>query len=119
VTTTPILESQSPFVVQMGKDYKAAGYSPSSITFGGEYAYMTADLMVAALKKVAPNFGNLHNQMLKGFTYASPNKGSQNYKYPFMFNASINCGGVVYVEGTVFQVKVPQVCSNSWIKPSP
>jgi ABC-type branched-subunit amino acid transport system substrate-binding protein len=113
VTTTPTIESQSPFVIQMGKDYKAAGYSPSSITFGGEYAYMTADLMIAALKKVAPNFGNLHNQMLKGFTYTSPNKGSQNYKYPFMFNAPVNCGGVVYVDGAVFQVKIPQTCSTN------
>jgi ABC-type branched-subunit amino acid transport system substrate-binding protein len=116
-TTSPILESQSPYVVQMEKDYKAAGYSTASITFGGEYAYMTADLMIAAMKKVAPNFGNLHTQMVNGFSYTSKDKGGQIYNYPFMFNAAINCGGVVYVDGATYQVKVPQTCSSKWIKP--
>ena len=35
-------------------DYKAIGKDISDITFGGEYAYMTADLMISMMKKVAP-----------------------------------------------------------------
>jgi hypothetical protein len=36
--TTPVLESDSPYVKQMLADYKAIGKDISDITFGGEYA---------------------------------------------------------------------------------
>jgi hypothetical protein len=116
VTNTPVLESTSPYVKQLEKDYVASGSSVSAITFGGLFAYMTADLMIAALKKVEPNFANLHNLFTTGFTYTSPIKGGFPYKYPYMFNAPIDCVSVVYVEGTSFEIKAPQVCSNLYLK---
>jgi branched-chain amino acid transport system substrate-binding protein len=120
VASTPVLESGSPWVKQMEADYVSSGQSVSAVTFGGLYGYMTADLMVAAFKKaVSENKltgAGIHSIMQKGFTYTSPFKGGYSYKYPFMFNAAGDCGSVVYVEGTVYQVKAPQVCAPKYLK---
>ena len=120
VASTPVLESGSPWVKQLEKDYVSSGQPASAVTFGGLYGYMTADLMVAVFKKaIAENKltgAGIHSIMEKGFTYISPNAGGFPYKYPFMFNAPTDCGSVVYVEGTVYQIKAPQVCSTKYLK---
>ena len=120
VASTPVLESGSPWVKQLEKDYVASGQPVSGVTFGGLYAYMTADLMVAVFKKaIAENKltgPGIHSIMQKGFSYSPPNKGGFPYKYPFMFNAPTDCGSVVYVQGTVYQIKAAQVCSSKYLK---
>jgi hypothetical protein len=120
IATTPVLESNSPWVQQMEKDYTASGQSASSVTNGGLYAYMTADLMVAVFKKAISENKltgvGIHAMMQKGFTYLSPYKGGFPYKYPYMFNAPTDCASVVYVQGTVFQIKAPQVCFSSYFQ---
>jgi branched-chain amino acid transport system substrate-binding protein len=120
VTSSPVIESGSPWVKQLEKDYVASGQPASGVTFGGLYAYMTADLMIAVFKKaIAENKltgAGIHSIMEKGFSFTSPIKGGFSYKYPFMFNASIGCSSVVYVQGTVYQVKAPQVCSTKYVK---
>src|SRR5204863_4650581 len=56
VTNTPTLEANSAYVKQLVADYEAIGKSANDVTFGGEFGYQTADVMIAMLKKVAPNF---------------------------------------------------------------
>jgi ABC-type branched-subunit amino acid transport system substrate-binding protein len=120
VASTPVLESGSPWVKQLEKDYVSSGQPASAVTFGGLYGYMTADLMVAVFKKaIAENKLSgvgIHSMIEKGFTYTSPLKGGYSYKYPFMFNAPDDCASVVYVQGTVYQIKAPQVCSTNYLK---
>ena len=120
IASTPVLESGSPWVKQLEKDYVASGQSASAVTFGGLYGYMTADLMIAAFKKAIAEHEltgtGIHSIMEKGFTFTSPEAGGYSYKYPFMFNAPDDCASVVYVEGTVYQIKAPQVCSTKYLK---
>src|SRR4029079_19212928 len=73
--TTAVVESNSAYVKQMVADYEAIGKSEADITFGGEYAYMTADLMISMMKKVAPNFDKLVPTIGKGFSYKPPKDG--------------------------------------------
>jgi hypothetical protein len=44
--------------------------------------------------------------------------GNQTYKDPFMYNAPINCGAVVSVNGTKYEVRVPQTCSPKYLRVS-
>ncbi len=111
--TTPVLESKTPYVEQMIADYKASGQPVSAITFGGEYAFMTADLLIAALKKAEPNFSKLHSIMESGFTF-TPKLGGFPVKYPFMYNASIDCGTFVKAENSEYVVVAPFECSNHY-----
>jgi branched-chain amino acid transport system substrate-binding protein len=120
VASTPVLESGSPWVKQLEKDYVSSGQPASAVTFGGLYGYMTADLMIAAFKKAISEKEltgvGIHSIMQKGFTFTSPLKGGYSYKYPFMFNAPDDCAAVVYVQGTVYQIKAAQVCSTKYLK---
>ena len=113
-TTTPVLEQNTPFTKQMAADYTAAGLPAKDITFGGEYAYMTADDMIALLKKIAPNFGSVESTLKSGFSY-SPTAGGSPVNYPFMFNAPTTCGSVLKVENAVYTTSVPVSCSTSYI----
>jgi ABC-type branched-subunit amino acid transport system substrate-binding protein len=113
--TTPVLEQPTPYVKQMVADYKAAGKPASAITFGGEYAYMVADDMVAALKRVAPNFSKVHALLQSGFTYV-PQVGGAPVRFPFMFDASTNCGSTVKAVGSVYKVVTPFQCSTKYYK---
>jgi hypothetical protein len=118
ITTTPVLEEKTPYVKQMEKDYAAEGLSTSSITFGGEYGYTTADMMIAMLKKVAPNFGSLHSVIEKGFKY-TPALGGTPLNYPFMFNAPDDCSSVVKIEGDVYVPVAKFQCSTKYLKAEP
>jgi ABC-type branched-subunit amino acid transport system substrate-binding protein len=120
IASTPVLESGSPWVKQLEKDYVASGQPASAVTFGGLYGYMTADLMIAVFKKAISENKltgvGIHSIMEKGFTFTSPLAGGYSYKYPFMFNAPDDCASVVYVQGTVYQIKAPQVCATKYLK---
>jgi ABC-type branched-subunit amino acid transport system substrate-binding protein len=114
VTTTPVLEQKTPFVQQMINDYTAAGIPSKDITFGGEYGYMTADNMIALLKKIAPNFGAVESTLKNGFSY-SPTTGGSPINYPFMFDAPTNCSSVLKVVNAVYTTATPFGCSTSYI----
>jgi ABC-type branched-subunit amino acid transport system substrate-binding protein len=113
--TTPVLEENTPYVQKMVADYKASGQPVSAITFGGESAYMTADLLVAALKKANPNFSNIHSVMTKGFSYV-PTVGGFPVKYPFMYSAPTDCGTTVKVVNGAFTIATPFQCSTHYLK---
>ena len=68
-------------------DYKAIGKSDSDITFGGLYGYMTADLMIATMKKVAPNFAQLVPTISKGFKY-NPAKDADPLAWPAAYDST-------------------------------
>ena len=112
--TMPVIEQNTPFVQQMVKDYQASGLSTADITFGGEYAYMAADDMIALLKKVAPNFGALESTLKSGFSYA-PASGGSPVNYPFMFDAPTNCGSTVKVENGAYATVTPFACGTNYI----
>ena len=114
-TTMPVLEESTPFATQMVKDYASDGEPTSAITLGGEYAYMTADDMIAALKKVAPNFGELHATLTKGFSYTPPDGGSA-INYPFMFDAPTDCGSTLKVENNKYVAVTDYACSTTYFK---
>ena len=88
--STPVIESESPQVQQMVKDYKAIGKDVADISFGGEYAWMTADLMIAMMKKVAPNFDKLVPTVSKGFAYKPPKDGVP-FNWPSAYNSAGPC----------------------------
>jgi len=113
--STPILESNSPFVKQMVADYQAIGKSSDDISFGGLYAYMTADLMIAAMKKVAPNFGKLVPTVAKGFSY-KPAVDSSPFTWPAAYNQSGSCATVVKVSGTQYQIATPFTCTGKKVQ---
>ena len=113
LTTTPVLEQNTPFVQQMVSDYTAAGIPSKDITFGGEYAYMTADDMIALLKKIAPNFGAVGSTLKSGFSY-SPATGGTPINYPFMFQAPAACGSLVKVVNGAYTTAAPFSCSTSY-----
>jgi ABC-type branched-subunit amino acid transport system substrate-binding protein len=114
-TTTPVIEQNTALVQQMLKDYTAAGYATKDITFGGEYAYTTADNMIALLKKIAPNFGAVESTLKSGFTYTPPQGGSP-ISYPFMFDAPTNCGSTLKVENGAYVTVTPFGCTTSYAK---
>ena len=112
--TSPVIEQNTPFVQQMVKDYEATGLTTADITFGGEYAYMTADDMIALLKKIAPNFGAVQSTLKSGFSY-TPTLGGSPVSYPFMFNAATNCGSIVKIENGAYVPVTSYKCSNSYV----
>jgi hypothetical protein len=75
---------------------------------------MTADDMIALLKKIAPNFGAVESTLKSGFSY-SPATGGSPVNYPFLFNAPTTCGSVLKVENAVYTTAVPVSCSTSYI----
>jgi ABC-type branched-subunit amino acid transport system substrate-binding protein len=113
--STPVIESNSPFVTQMSKDYKAIGKSDSDITFGGLYGYMAADEMIAAMKKVAPNFSKLIPTISKGWSY-KPAKDSIPISYPAGYNEPGSCGSIVKIVGTQYQIPTPFNCNGKKVK---
>jgi ABC-type branched-subunit amino acid transport system substrate-binding protein len=113
--STPVVESGSPFVKQMVSDYKASGKSESDITFGGLYGYMTADIMVAAMKKVAPNFDKLIPTVSKGFAY-KPGKDSIPQTYPASYNQGGPCATTLKIVGSVYQIATPFHCDGKKVK---
>ena len=112
--TLPVIEQQTPFVQQMVKDYQATGLSTADITFGGEYAYMIADDMIALLKKIAPNFGAVQSTLKSGFSY-TPASGGAPVSYPFMFNGSVDCSSVLKIENGVYDTATNYACTRSYI----
>jgi hypothetical protein len=112
--TMPVIEQGTPYVKQMESDYEAAGMTTTDITFGGEYAYMAADDMIALLKKIAPNFGDVGSALQNGFSYSPPSGGSP-INYPFMYDAPTNCGSTVKVENGKYVTVTPYACSTSYI----
>jgi branched-chain amino acid transport system substrate-binding protein len=113
--STPVIESNSPFVKQMVADYKAIGKAESDITFGGLYAYMTADLMVSMMKKVAPNFSTLVQTVKQGFSY-KPAKDSFPLTWPAAYNQFGNCGTTVKISGQQYEIANPFTCSSNRVK---
>lgn len=109
--STPVIESNSPFVKQMLKDYTAIGKSESDITFGGLYGYMTADLMIATMKKVAPNFAQLVPTVSKGFKY-NPAKDADPLAWPAAYDSTGACGSIVKVVGQQYQIATPYNCAG-------
>jgi branched-chain amino acid transport system substrate-binding protein len=108
--TSPILEETTPYGTQMKKDF---GSKP--ITFGGEYAYMAADLMIATLKKAAPNFDKIVPTMSQGFQF-KPAEGGQPLKWPAAYDESVHCGGTVQVAGAAYEVAAPWNCDGKRVK---
>jgi branched-chain amino acid transport system substrate-binding protein len=113
--STPVLESNSPFVKQMVADYEAIGKSESDITFGGLYAYMTADVMISMMKKAAPNFDTLVQTIGKGFSY-KPQKDSDPLTWPAAYNSTGSCGSGVKIDGSKYDLVTPFFCSTNKVK---
>jgi len=114
-TNTPTIEADSPFVKQMVADYEAIGKSASDVTFGGEFGYQTADLMVAMFKKVAPNFDQLVPTISKGFSYKPPPQGSP-LTWPAVYNQGGACSTVVKIANAAYSVVNPWSCSGKRVK---
>jgi ABC-type branched-subunit amino acid transport system substrate-binding protein len=113
--TTPVIESNSAYVQQMIKDYKAIGKTDSDITFGGEYAYMTADLLVSMMKKVAPNFDKLVPTIQKGFSY-KPAKDGIPFTWPAAYNESGQCNTIVKITGGKYVIATPYNCNGKKVQ---
>ena len=113
--STPVLESNSPFVEQMVSDYEAIGKSATDITFGGLYAYMSADLMISMMKKVAPNFDQLVTSVGKGFSY-KPAKDSIPFTWPAAYNQAGQCGSTVEIVGQEYEIATPYNCDGKRVK---
>jgi hypothetical protein len=114
----PVLEAGSPFVKQMAKDYQAIGKTQlSDITFGGEFAYEAADLMIATMKKVAPNFDKLVPTISKGFSY-KPAKDGNPLTWPAAYNESPKCTSVVRISNGAYQIATPFNCNGKRVKVS-
>lgn len=113
--TTPVIESNSAYVKQLISDYKAIGKSETDITFGGEYAYMTADLMVAMLKKAAPNFDKLVPTIGKGFSYKPPVDGIP-FTWPAAYNQSGQCNTIVKISGGKYTIATPYNCNGKKVQ---
>jgi ABC-type branched-subunit amino acid transport system substrate-binding protein len=113
--TTPVVESNSPYVKQLVKDYQAIGKTDADITFGGEYAYMTADLMIASMKKVAPNFDKLVPTVSKGFSYKPQTDGIP-FTWPAAYNQSGQCNTIVKVSSGAYQIATPYGCNGKRVQ---
>ena len=109
--STPVLEANYPFAKQMLADYQALGKTTDDITFGGMYAYMSADLLVATLKKVAPNFQNVVQMVSKGYKY-NPDKDSFPQEWPAVYNSTGKCGAMVQLKGSTFTEVAPYNCNG-------
>jgi ABC-type branched-subunit amino acid transport system substrate-binding protein len=115
-TNTPTLEAKSPFVEQMVTDYEAIGKSQADISFGGEFGYQTADLMVAMLKKVAPDFDKVVPTVSKGFKY-QPKAQAAPLTWPAVYDVGGNCITTVKVaSGGVYEIAAPWFCGGKKIK---
>lgn len=115
-TNTPTLEANSPFVKQMVTDYEAIGKDQSAISFGGEFGYQSADLMVAMLKKVAPNFDKVVPTVSKGFKY-QPQAQAAPLTWPAVYEVGGNCITTVKVaSGGVYDIAAPWFCGGKKIK---
>jgi ABC-type branched-subunit amino acid transport system substrate-binding protein len=113
--TTPVIESDSPYVKQMVKDFAATGKTDADITFGGMYAYDIADLMIAALKKVAPNFDQVVPLMSKGFSY-KPAKDAIPFTWPAAYDQSGQCNTIVKISGGAYEIATPYNCDGKRVK---
>jgi hypothetical protein len=74
---------------------------------------MTADDMIALLKKIAPNFGAVESTLKSGFSY-SPTTGGTPMNYPFMADAPSTCGSVLKVVSGAYTTVTPFSCSTSY-----
>ena len=113
--TTPVIESDSPYVKQMVADYEAIGKGIEDITFGGEYAYMTADLMISMMKKVAPDFDKLVPTISKGFSYKPPKDGAP-FTWPTAYSQSGKCNTIVKVVGQTYEIVTPYNCNGKRVR---
>jgi ABC-type branched-subunit amino acid transport system substrate-binding protein len=116
VTNTPTIEADSPFVKQMVADYQAIGKNADAVSFGGEFGYQTADVMIAMLKKVAPNFDQVVPTVSKGFKY-EPKNDATPLTWPAAYNVGGNCGtSLKVVSGGVYQIAAPWFCGGKKVK---
>lgn len=116
VTNTPTIEADSAYIKQMISDYEGIGKSQTDISFGGEFGYQTADVMVAMLKKVAPNFEKLVPTISKGFTY-KPKAEATPLKWPEVYDTGGNCSTTVkVVSGGVYEIAAPWFCGGKTVK---
>jgi len=116
VTNTPTLEADSAYVKQMVADYEAIGLDEDAVSFGGIFGYETADLMVAMLKKVSPNFDKLVPTISKGFTY-KPKAEATSLKWPAVYDTGGNCDTTVkVVSGGVYEIAAPWFCGGKTVK---
>jgi ABC-type branched-subunit amino acid transport system substrate-binding protein len=113
--TSPVIESDSPYVQQLVTDYKAIGKTEADISFGGEYAYMIADLMIAAMKKVAPNFDQLVPTFGKSFSY-KPAKDGIPFTWPAAYNQSGQCNTIVKVSSGNYEIATPYNCNGKRVQ---
>ncbi|HEY3669588.1 MAG TPA: ABC transporter substrate-binding protein [Acidimicrobiia bacterium] len=113
--TSPVVESNSPYVKQLVKDYTAIGKSQADITFGGEYAYMIADLMISAMKKSAPNFDTLVQTVGKGFSYKPPTDGIP-LTWPAAYNQSGQCNTIVKINSGKYEIATPYNCNGKRVQ---
>ena len=95
----------------MVKDYQAIGKDVADIRFGGEYGWMTADLMIAMMKKVAPNFDKLVPTVSKSFAY-KPLKDGVPFNWPSAYNSAGACTSIVKVVGDGYQIVSPYNCDG-------
>lgn len=110
----PVIESGLPFPTQMVKDYEAIGKKESDISFGGAYAYMTADMLVQGLKKVAPNFDKLIPTLSSSFKY-QPLKGGFPMSFPLNYTGPSPCSSTVQVQGQEYVITAPFTCKSKRI----
>jgi ABC-type branched-subunit amino acid transport system substrate-binding protein len=114
--STPVLESGSPQVKQLVKDYQAIGKTEADITFGGEYGWMTADLMIAMMKKVAPNFDKLVPTLSKNFAY-KPMKNGVPFNWPSAYDSAGACTTMVkVVDSSKYEIVTPFNCKGKKVE---
>ena len=114
-TNTPTIEADSPYVQQMIKDYEAIGKSASDISFGGSFGYQTADLMIAMLKKVSPNFDQLVQTISKGYSY-QPAKQATPLKWPAAYNQGGSCATTLKIVNAAYEIVHPWNCDGKRVK---
>jgi hypothetical protein len=114
-TVTPVIEENTPVVKRLLADFKGIGKSATDLSFGSESGWMTADLMIAMLKKVAPNFEKLAATAQKGFSFTPP-KGGVPITWPAAFDENANCATVVKAASTAYEVVVPFSCVGKRVK---
>ncbi|CUU56656.1 ABC-type branched-chain amino acid transport system, substrate-binding protein [Parafrankia irregularis] len=110
-TNTPVLESNSTYIQQLEKDFKAIGKSADDVTFGALSGYQAADMMIAMMKKVAPDFGDLVSTIGKGFKY-EPGRDAAPVSWPEAFDGSVGCNTVLRVENGSYKIVAPYSCTG-------
>jgi len=109
VATVPTLEEGLPYAKQMQQDYTDAG--GAAITFGGEYAYLSADMMIAAMKNAGPPFTSVIDNAIQGWDF-TPANGAAPVSYPQDWDAAATCNTVLKTTNKTFVVAEPFSCGE-------